>query len=80
MKCVENVLGQPILTFYLSRPTHFATSVNITAGGSVHSYVLMNNKQERMLKKGLVWHYGAYDKRPELEKVISPLLFLLFDC
>ncbi|KAK9049785.1 hypothetical protein SSX86_031245 [Deinandra increscens subsp. villosa] len=24
--------------------------------------------QERMLKKGLVWHYGAYDKRPELEK------------
>nr|XP_043632032.1 staphylococcal-like nuclease CAN1 [Erigeron canadensis] len=24
--------------------------------------------QEHMLKKGLVWHYGAYDKRPELEK------------
>ncbi|KAL8240987.1 hypothetical protein R6Q59_014342 [Mikania micrantha] len=24
--------------------------------------------QERMLKKGLVWHYDAYDKRPELEK------------
>ncbi|KAJ0643366.1 putative thermonuclease active, aminoacyl-tRNA synthetase, class Ia, anticodon-binding protein [Helianthus annuus] len=26
--------------------------------------------QERMLKEGLVWHYGANDKRPELEKVI----------
>lgn len=24
--------------------------------------------QEHMLKKGLVWHYNAYDKRPELEK------------
>ncbi|KAI3748891.1 hypothetical protein L6452_12305 [Arctium lappa] len=24
--------------------------------------------QEQMLKKGLVWHYVAYDKRPELEK------------
>ncbi|KAF5784074.1 putative staphylococcal nuclease (SNase-like), SNase-like, superfamily [Helianthus annuus] len=24
--------------------------------------------QERMLKKGLVWHYGANGKRPELEK------------
>ncbi|KAL9998990.1 putative staphylococcal nuclease (SNase-like), SNase-like, superfamily [Helianthus debilis subsp. tardiflorus] len=24
--------------------------------------------QERMLNKGLVWHYGANDKRPELEK------------
>ncbi|XP_023732064.1 staphylococcal-like nuclease CAN1 [Lactuca sativa] len=24
--------------------------------------------QEMMLKKGLVWHYTAYDKRPELEK------------
>lgn len=23
--------------------------------------------QEMMLKKGLVWHYNAYDKRPELE-------------
>ncbi|KAA8539519.1 hypothetical protein F0562_026211 [Nyssa sinensis] len=25
--------------------------------------------QELMLKKGLAWHYTAYDKRPELEKV-----------
>lgn len=24
--------------------------------------------QELMLKKGLAWHYSAYDKRPELEK------------
>lgn len=24
--------------------------------------------QELMLKKGLAWHYAAYDKRPELEK------------
>lgn len=24
--------------------------------------------QEAMLKKGMVWHYKAYDKRPELEK------------
>ncbi|PSS33270.1 nuclease protein [Actinidia chinensis var. chinensis] len=24
--------------------------------------------QESMLKKGLAWHYKAYDKRPELEK------------
>lgn len=23
-----------------------------------------------MLKKGLAWHYTAYDKRPELEKVV----------
>lgn len=22
-----------------------------------------------MLKKGLAWHYTAYDRRPELEKV-----------
>ncbi|KAJ0891313.1 putative staphylococcal nuclease (SNase-like), SNase-like, superfamily [Helianthus annuus] len=28
----------------------------------------MNIEHERMLKKGLVWHYGANDKRPELEK------------
>ncbi|KAL2227366.1 UNVERIFIED_CONTAM: Staphylococcal-like nuclease CAN2 [Sesamum indicum] len=25
--------------------------------------------QESMLKKGLAWHYKAYDKRPELDKV-----------
>lgn len=24
-----------------------------------------------MLKKGLAWHYTAYDKRPELAKVKS---------
>ncbi|GMP23584.1 hypothetical protein CsSME_00001125 [Camellia sinensis var. sinensis] len=24
--------------------------------------------QESMLKKGLAWHYKAYDQRPELEK------------
>ncbi|KAG6523619.1 hypothetical protein ZIOFF_013484 [Zingiber officinale] len=29
--------------------------------------------QEQMLKKGLAWHYVAYDQRPELAKVI--LLF-----
>jgi len=25
--------------------------------------------KEFMLKKGLAWHYAAYDKRPELETV-----------
>jgi len=25
--------------------------------------------KELMLKKGLAWHYAAYDKRPELETV-----------
>jgi hypothetical protein len=25
--------------------------------------------KELMLKKGLAWHYAAYDKRPELEMV-----------
>lgn len=26
-------------------------------------------EKEYMLKKGLAWHYAAYDKRPELESV-----------
>ncbi|CAI9302622.1 unnamed protein product [Lactuca saligna] len=30
--------------------------------------------QETMLKKGLAWHYSAYDKRPELEKVTGNLI------
>lgn len=31
-----------------------------------------------MLKKGLAWHYKAYDKRPELEKVVY--LYLCLYC
>lgn len=33
-----------------------------------------------MLKKGLAWHYKAYDQRPELDKVISLYLNYLSDC
>lgn len=31
-----------------------------------------------MLKKGLVWHYKAYDRRPELDKVYFILLNFSF--
>ena len=30
-----------------------------------------------MLKKGLAWHYKAYDKRAELDKVIIVLSLLI---
>ncbi|KAF5959711.1 hypothetical protein HYC85_000920 [Camellia sinensis] len=30
--------------------------------------------QESMLKKGLAWHYKAYDQRPELEKVMEVVI------
>ncbi|KAL0321796.1 UNVERIFIED_CONTAM: Staphylococcal-like nuclease CAN2 [Sesamum calycinum] len=33
--------------------------------------------QESMLKKGLAWHYKAYDKRPELDKVNTLILVWL---
>lgn len=34
--------------------------------GDIHSNGIF--VQESMLKKGMAWHYKAYDKRPELEK------------
>ncbi|KAL8539330.1 hypothetical protein ACS0TY_001087 [Phlomoides rotata] len=33
--------------------------------------------QESMLKKGLAWHYKAYDRRAELDKVIYLIVFKL---
>ncbi|VAH57470.1 unnamed protein product [Triticum turgidum subsp. durum] len=27
--------------------------------------------QEHMLKKGLTWHYSAYDRRPELAETLT---------
>lgn len=39
-------------------------------------FVVLVNK-ELMLKKGLAWHYAAYDKRVELETVRSTCDFIL---
>lgn len=36
------------------------------------------SNQEMMLKKGLAWHYSAYDQRPEFARVSTILILLIF--